>query len=272
MNLQDYISSGIVESYVLGIASAEDSAEFERMCAAHSEVRAARTAFEIQLEERLLEGKKNPPQGLKSRIFSEIGMEKEENIPRIPVAKPRLVPRTGFTKYVAAASLILLAASVGLNFYLLEQYKKTIVQNKELVDAQAQLAGANQVLQTKLSTYESDLGQMMNPLMAIIKLPGVPTSPDPSSMATVYWNTYTKDVYLLVNQLPKPLSDKEYQLWAIVDGKPVDAGVFNLNEGISFIKLKTIPKAEAFAITLEKKGGSTTPTVEAMYVMGKVDS
>ena len=89
-------------------------------------------------------------------------------------------------------------------------------------------------------------------------------------MATVYWNTESKDVYLLVNKLPKPVPDKQYQLWAIVDGKPVDAGIFDMREGISFVKLKTIPKAEAFAITLEKKGGSATPTMDAMYVMGKV--
>ena len=43
-----------------------------------------------------------------------------------------------------------------------------------------------------------------------------------------------------------------------------------LDKDLSFIKLKTIPKAEAFAITLEKRGGSTTPNMEAMYVMGKV--
>ncbi|MEJ0083604.1 MAG: anti-sigma factor [Puia sp.] len=92
----------------------------------------------------------------------------------------------------------------------------------------------------------------------------------PSSLATVYWNTQSKDVYLLVNKLPAPVPDKQYQLWAIVDGKPVDAGVFEMAEGISFVKLKTIPKAEAFAITLEKKGGSTKPDMDAMYVMGKV--
>jgi len=34
--------------------------------------------------------------------------------------------------------------------------------------------------------------------------------------------------------------------------------------------MKNIPKAQAFAITLEKKGGSVTPTLSAMYVMGKV--
>ena len=38
----------------------------------------------------------------------------------------------------------------------------------------------------------------------------------------------SKEVYLLVNQLPTPDPDKQYQLWAIVDGNPVDAGVFDM--------------------------------------------
>jgi anti-sigma-K factor RskA len=270
VNVQEYILSGIVESYVLGLASREDSIEFERMCAAYSEVRAARNSFELELEGKLLEQKIEPPRELKPRIFSEIGMEKDEQPPRIPLPKPTLVPRAGFARYVAAASLILLAGSVLLNLYLLDQYKKSIAQYKELSARETQVAGANQVLQTKLNAYENALNLMKNPMMAIVKMPGTPNSPAPSSMATVYWNTESKDVYLLVNQLPKPVTGKQYQLWAIVDGKPVDAGTFNLGEGVSFVKLKTIPRAEAFAITLEKTGGSETPTMDAMYVMGKV--
>ncbi len=214
--------------------------------------------------------KLEPPRELKSRIFSEIGMEKNDQTPRIPLLKPTLVPRTGFAKYVAAASLILLAGSVLLNLYLLDQYKKSIAENKELSRHQTQVASTNQVSRPNLRPMKMHLSLMKNPLMAIVKMPGMPNSPAPSSMATVYWNTESKDVYLLINQLPKPASDKQYQLWAIVDGKPVDAGIFDMAEGISFVKLKTIPKAEAFAITLEKRGGSDTPTMDAMYVMGKV--
>lgn len=273
MNVQEYILSGIVESCVLGIASDEESAEFERMCASHSEVRAARNAFELQLEERLLQQKLDPPRELKSRIFSKIGMEKDEKLTGFPqLPKPTLVPRVGFARYVAAASLLLLAGSVLLNLYLLNQYKKSISQYKELLADQTQVAAANQILQTKLDHYENAFSLMNNPAMVIVKMPSVPTSPAQSGMATVYWNTDSKDVYLFVNQLPKPVSDKQYQLWAIVDGKPVDAGIFDLSEGLSFVKLKQISKAEAFAITLEKKGGSATPNMEAMYVMGKISS
>jgi anti-sigma-K factor RskA len=269
VNVQEYISSGIVESYVLGLSSPEESAEFERMCATHSEVLAARNDFEIQMEKGLLEQKLEPPRELKSRIFSEIGREKSL-ITRTSQAKPSLVPRIGFARYVAAASLILLAGSVLLNFYLLSQYKRTIVKNEELIAAQTQIANNNKVLQTKMLHYENAISLMQNPLMAVVKMPGVPKSPSPSSLATVYWNTQSKDVYLLVNKLPMPAPEKQYQLWAVVDGKPVDAGVFDMTEGMSFVKLRTIPKAEAFAITLEKKGGSSTPDMNAMYVMGKV--
>jgi anti-sigma-K factor RskA len=269
VNVQDYILSGIVESYVLGLSSTEENAEFERMCISHPEVLAARNAFEIQLEEKLQERKMEPPREMKSRIFSEIGRDKSP-IVKAPLAKPSLVPRIGFARYVAAASLVLLAGSVLLNFYLLSQYKKTIAKNEELIAAQTQVADNNKILQTKLLNYENAISLMQNPLMAVVKMPSVPKSPAPSGMATVYWNTQSKDVYLLVNKLPAPVGDKQYQLWAIVDGKPVDAGVFDMAEGISFVKLKTIPKAEAFAITLEKKGGSRTPNMDAMYVMGKV--
>jgi anti-sigma-K factor RskA len=88
-------------------------------------------------------------------------------------------------------------------------------------------------------------------------------------MATLFWDTKTKDVYIMPNKLPKVEDDKQYQLWALVDGKPVDAGVLDPRCG-SVCKMKNIPAAQAFAITLEKAGGSPTPTLSAMYVMGKV--
>ena len=91
----------------------------------------------------------------------------------------------------------------------------------------------------------------------------------PASFATVYWDTASHDVWLLANNLPMPASDKQYQLWAIFDGKPVDLGVFDIKKEKLLIRAKNAQGAEAFAITLEKKGGNPTPAGD-MYVMGKL--
>ncbi|MEJ7913954.1 MAG: anti-sigma factor, partial [Chitinophagaceae bacterium] len=103
-------------------------------------------------------------------------------------------------------------------------------------------------------------------------MPGtnVKTSPDTGSLATVYWDRRTNEVYLLVNKLPEPSSDKQYQLWALVDGKPVDAGVFDARTATALVKMKNITNAQGFAVTLENKGGSIAPTMEQMYVLGNV--
>jgi anti-sigma-K factor RskA len=279
VNTADYISSGIVESYVLGLTSPEESAEFERICSVHEEVRRARESFEKQLETALLEQKIAPPREVKASLFSRIGMEEIEPPPTREAIKPgaplqerpALIPRAGVPRMVAAAAFILLLGSVLLNLYLLSQYKHTIALNQEAEAAQKKMTDTNRLLNTALQHYEAALQHMKDPQMEIVKLPSMPGSPAPSSMATVYWNTNSKEVYLLVNKLPMPATGMQYQLWAWVDGKPTDAGTFDMNEqGTHFMKLKTVPRAEAFAVTLEKKGGSETPDMNAVYVMGKV--
>lgn len=271
MNVQEYILSGVVESYVLGLASTEERAEFERMCAAHSELRAAREAFELIVENQLLKQAIAPPAHIKSKIFADIDVENDQRQGKKLISlKQTPVLQTGWLRYVAAAAVILLVGSTILNFYFFSQYKVYINKYTELIASQNQMASVNQALQTKVLDYESTLNMIKDPAMAIVRMPSVPTSPSLGSETTVYWNTSSKDVYLLVNSLPKPASGKQYQLWAIVDGKPVDAGVFDIKDGVSLQKMKNIPQAQAFAITLEQKGGSATPTPEAMYVLGKV--
>ncbi|MBS1916262.1 MAG: anti-sigma factor [Bacteroidetes bacterium] len=272
MNVQEYISSGIVESCVLGLASADEQLEFERMCATSPEVNAAREAFELSLEKQAKEQAIAPPAILKNKIFNEIGIADTDGKKTAPVSTVIKAPvvKMGWLRYVAAAAILLLMGSTALNLYFYKQYQKYSSQYDALVASQTQMAYDNKALQTKLQGYESAMGHIKDPGMAVIKMPAVAKSPDPASMATVYWDTKSKDVYLMVNNLPQPVSDKQYQLWAIVDGKPVDAGVLDMQEGMTFAKMKNIPKAQAFAITLEKHGGSDIPTMSAMYVLGKV--
>jgi anti-sigma-K factor RskA len=271
LNIQEYISSGIVESYVLGIASPEEREEFERLSAEYPALREARDAFELSLEDNLLKSAVKPPAGLKRQIFAEIASEEREMLgtPILrAVGHSARGAKLGWVRFLAVAAVVLLMCSTALNFYFFSQYKEYISKYDELVANQSQMASANQNLQTKLLDYDSAFSKMKDPAMAMVKMPG--TSGHLTSLTTVYWDTHSKDVYLLVNNLPQPEANKQYQLWAIVDGKPVNAGIFDVQEGLSFVRMKNIPKAQAFAITLEKKGGSLTPNMEAMFVIGKV--
>jgi anti-sigma-K factor RskA len=285
VNIQEYISSGIVEAYVLGMADREERAEFERICAAHAEVRRARELFELSLEEQVLSNAVMPSKNVRSKIFAEIEIESEKigkasdhesgeehglEAGRATVTSAK-VPSIGWQRYLAAASVILLLISTALNFYLFNQYKTYSQRYGVLLNQQTELAKNNEVLQTRVNTYDSTLAMLRNSNMTVIKMPGtnVPSSPDSTSVATVYWDTKSKDVYLLVNNLPQPPSDKQYQLWAIVDGQPIDAGVFDLQSSPGFVRMKNMPRAQVFAVTLEKRGGSVTPQ-GPMYVLGKV--
>ena len=91
----------------------------------------------------------------------------------------------------------------------------------------------------------------------------------------VYWNK--KDKSVLINyvamDLPKTDAEHEYQLWAMVNGKPVSLGVFGKPDSTSneaLLKMPAIQEAQAFAVTLEPMGGSVNPTMEKLTVMGGV--
>ena len=276
MNIKEYISSGIVESYVLGLADATERAEFESMCAEHAEVKAARDNFEVLLEQQAFMNVIQPSKEVGNKIFAEIEVESYKSSSGvIPFGNNKmgndgkLVALLRRMRYVVAAAVILLVASTALNFYFYNQSRDNLALYQSEVARSNQLANSNQGLQASLDTF----GLVLNdPNMTIIKMPGsnVPKGPAPNSLATVYWNKDNREVYLFANNMPIPAAGKQYQLWAIVDGKPVDAGVFNINRKVTPIKMKPIPNAQAFAITLEREGGSPTPTMDQMYVLGPV--
>jgi len=274
VEIKEYISSGIVESYVLGLTSFEEAEEFERMCAAHSEVRAARDLFEQQLEKNTIAVGEQPPKKLKSLVLSEIEIDAQKSgatsiisEPKAPIEKPReIIFNPTIWKYAAAAVVILLIGSGILNIYFFNQYKKYSGQYSQLVDSQSAMSKNENEMKSKTDSYAAAMRMMHDTNMSMIRMHGVQRHPNNSAM--VFWDKRTKDVYLMADNLPQPPQGMQYQLWAIVDGKPVDAGLINMDTGNMLEPLKNIPLAQAFAITLEKAGGSESPNVDAMYVMG----
>ena len=61
LNIEEYISEGIVESYVLGIADERERHELERLLPLYPELQSAVQAFEADLERCALENAAHPP-------------------------------------------------------------------------------------------------------------------------------------------------------------------------------------------------------------------
>ncbi|MEO0468131.1 MAG: anti-sigma factor [Bacteroidota bacterium] len=265
MNVTDYISSGILELYVSGSLPAEERTEVERMANLYPEVQAEIQAIESAVAVFANTYQQAAPPAILDKVFDAI--DTEDKAPEKP--EPKLVSlrpteeekSSGFPwKWMAAAACVALLISVVFNFYqqnLLSEKDQTIAV---LESSNRSLAIENQVVKEQLDVLDQ-------PDQKLILLAG--TDKYPNVKARIYWNVAAEKTWLRIDQLPAPPSDKQYQLWAIIDGQPVSAGVFNLEDGP--IAMEDIGgNVAAFAVTLEQKGGSEVPTLEEMYLIGNV--
>ena len=203
-----------------------------------------------------------PPSGLKEKIMREIGAtgmaEKSKTIYRDISSS-----KGSFTKLFAAASVALLIVAAGAALFFSSQSNKFRKQVAQLT--QQQLSVQNALNETK-----EQLAFLTDPNTIRIPMGGTPLSPQ--SLAMIYWNKTSQSVYLDIKSLPENPPDKQYQLWFIdPSNKPVSAGIFDAKTG-AWLKMTDAPDAVAFAVTLEPRGGSVNPTMDQMYVIGKVSS
>jgi hypothetical protein len=175
-----------------------------------------------------------------------------------------------FTEYLAAASISLAVLCAGASYFFYTKWR-TAENKAQAMEAQQRVLSehsnaVNYNVQKELEDNLNVLSTIIDTNTIAIKLKGLPIAL--ASKAVVYWKKDSQVVYLSLYYLPDPPKDKQYQLWAIKDGKPVDAGVFELNYPIQ--KMNNIEDAQSFVVTLEKKGGSTTPDLKAMYLKGTI--
>ena len=100
---------------------------------------------------------------------------------------------------------------------------------------------------------------------------------NPAGYGKIIFNPADRTAILQVSNLPKTAEDKDYQLWTIQNKKPLDNGIFSIkndNEKTYFlitnIKVSELNDINAFAITLEPKGGVPQPTGK-MYLLGNAN-
>jgi len=266
MNTSEYIASGILEAYVLGSITPQEKQEVECLSKIYPEIKTELTAIEETMETYAKMHEVKPSAQLKSKILDQMTFDKEigevENVLENN-EEEEIIERE--VKVIPIWSKIAVAASVVFGLLLSWTFQNSREISKELAATKAQMESEkalNSKSEGMLALYKDSNNFPM-------ELRGVEKSSE--SMVMVFWNKKTEEIKLMVESLPIAPKGKQYQLWGIVDGKPVDMGMIDLRFENKIMAMK-VPKGNiaAFAITLEKQGGSPTPTLEEMYVIGNV--
>lgn len=249
----------MIESCVLGLASEEERREFEQLCLQYPELVSARNEFEENLEKKAFEQVIQPPAFLKGKILASI-QEQEQTGKEAKVISMTARPRpSGWLRYIAAAAVILFLASA---WFAYDQYSKKEQLKDYYSRLQFQVDSVNTVLAQQKKTM-IDPGAAM-----VVNMEG--TKPSSVSSASIYWDTASSNVFLVVRNLPRLPTEKQYQLWAFIAGKPVDLGLFDGDNNKVILQMKNTQKAEAFAITIENRGNGPVPQ-GPVETMGKIN-
>lgn len=267
MNIKEYISSGILERYALGQCNDTEMKAVQDAISNYPELHSELKEIEASLFNYAQANSVAPPTKVKARVLQHIqnSSSTERKIGRV-IEMPR---NSGYYKWMAAACAVALAISTWMNFM---QSQRNDRLNGELTSLRQQNTLLAEDLNVNRAGYQQSeelFAFLSDTSTRVISMKGVASNP--YNTATIYWNPKTSDVYLAVNALAKADDQSDYQLWAIVDGVPVNAGVFSVGDTSSIPqKMESFKNAQAFAVTLEKKGGSDTPTLEKMVVIGNV--
>jgi anti-sigma-K factor RskA len=276
-NIKAYIETGILELYVLGDISQDEKLQVEAMAFKYPEIKAEIAEIERAFEAYANQSSIEPSEHLRERILNSLltnfsndstfptktfennqaGGNSEAKVVELPSAKANT-----FYKYAFAASLAALIASLFAIYSLNNRLQESSAQIASLQSQKQQFANQVNYLHDEVNVFHDSA-------FKFVKLAGTPKSP--SSKMLVAWNPIKKKVMIDLQGMDLAENDKahQYQLWAIVGGKPVDLGVFDAKADTTGMKeMKDVANAQAFAVTLEKRGGSVNPTMDQMVVMG----
>ncbi|NEN25507.1 anti-sigma factor [Cryomorpha ignava] len=277
MDINAYISSGILQEYALGHISDQERSEVECMSKIYPEIREALTTSEIDLEsfaaayavkspsksrENILVAVKRQAQD--STIHSVTKDDNASETKEILIQSEVTERKSAWGGWAAAAAVIAIAIAVWQ--YTDNQASKDELQALKV--EQNTLENKTAELETRVAQLSDGLNEVYSSSVKKVTLKSV--KENNTTQLALLWNTETGEVKLNTSALPKLPSDKQYQLWVLKDGKPKDMGVLSKTEEGILIASNATKDGDTFAITIEPLGGKASPSLDQLVVMGAI--
>jgi anti-sigma-K factor RskA len=257
MDINNYISSGIIELYVLGLCSPEEEKELEQLRRQYPELHAAIIQYETDMETKMLQNSTYPPATVDDAILQRLDSLQTPviNINEHTTPVRKLQPAaTRWLKVAAAAAVILFAISAYYNYTLYNKNKKLTTLTEASTESPLPL---------------TDYQVITDPTITPVAMYGVGSHA--ICRCTMFWDKKSGKAYIMIHHLIKSSSAKDFQLWAEVDGKPVSVGLIDDSIRGKLIEVPGVPSGSvAFSVTLEKAGGAEQPTIDETYLKGRI--
>jgi anti-sigma-K factor RskA len=279
-DIKAYIESGVLELYILGDVTHKERLEVEEMAVKHPAVKAELDEIERSMELYAANNAVEPSEHIRERILGSIltnfgnddTFKSANNSVQDNVIAFRTPKAYNFYKYAFAACLALLLMSVAALVSVNNKLQNSSNQIAALQSDKQHFVNQVNYIDKELKASNLEVGVFRDASFKFLKLKGTPHTP--AAALTIAWSPQEHKVMVDLASAKMPQNDKnhQYQLWAIVAGKPVGLGVFDANPDSTDMKeMKTIAavSTDAFAVTLEPRGGSEKPTMDQMVVLGK---
>lgn len=249
MDIKEYISSGILELYVLGQLSPEEMAQVEDMQSKYVEVQKEIYDISISLEQygRLTAIK--APTELGDKILSQLPPKQHSN------STSKDLPSNNIN-WKMMTLIFGLTSIFGIGMYMWQ----TENHEQELKNMKNSLIVCDSIRQAATNQYAmlNDLNDSQNKIIGL-----TPTKDFNGIMVYLHHNENTKKNYLQLNQLPEINEDQAFQLWSLKPGMdPIPLDVFTDQNKI--IEISYVDETPTYAITIEPKGGSKSPSLDKL--------
>lgn len=275
MDIQAYISSGILELFLLGELNEREQQEVMEMASRYPAIQKELEELEKTMFAFDKRSGIEPSEGVKSRIMETLFEAEQPTGAALPAAEKERTTATGsgiernigntWKIWAVAASLVALMASAAA-IYFATRYYQTQENYMALVLERSVLAEELDIKQARFEQVEKVLAGDFDR----VPLSGTAFEIQEDAKLNVFWNPNEALVYVTVQNLALLGADQDYQLWAIGENGPIGIGLVNPQERNVLQKMDAVVAAGAFAITIEPKGGSLTPTLEKLVALGEV--
>jgi anti-sigma-K factor RskA len=267
MDKEKFLSSGLIDLYVLGLASEKDVEIVHQYAETYPDIKETINSLMDSLEQYARANSVDPPVSLKENTFAELDQIIAKTNGAGNSNGHQVASKNSGFKLLLGAGVLLLAV---LGYALGSMNSKYNLAISKVNDLNQQLADCqddNRDFESKNQIFALQNEYLKDDKTIHVHLRGTPNAPQ--ALAVAYWNEEEDYAYLNILDLPKPASNKQYQLWADVEGEMISMGVLDF-EKEKLIKIPHIAHAESLNITLERYGGAQSPDVTQIFMSGKV--